>query len=172
MAAAKLSPAEIAKLYERHGAALTAYACTFVNDFASAEDVVHQLFLKLLRTEIAMPDTPIAYLYRAVKNNALNAIRAGSRDTSLNTETQAPIFEHRQGNREASIALQSALSELPAEQREALIMRIWSGLTLEEVAAATNVSVNTAASRYRYSLEKLRERLKPYQTISVSGKSR
>jgi RNA polymerase sigma-70 factor (ECF subfamily) len=167
LAAPKLSPADIAKLYERHGAALTAYACTFVSDFASAEDVVHQLFLKLLRTEIAMPDTPIAYLYRAVRNNALNAIRAGHRDTSLDTEHYLLMFEHQQGNREASIALQSALSELPAEQREAVIMRIWSGMTLEEVAATTNVPLNTAASRYRYALEKLRDRLQPYQSIST-----
>jgi RNA polymerase sigma-70 factor (ECF subfamily) len=172
LAAPKLSPAEIAKLYERHGAALAAFACTFVSDFASAEDVVHQLFLKLLRTEIVMPDTPIAYLYRAVKNNALNSVRAGSRHTPLDTETPAPIFEHRRGNREASIALQSALSELPTEQREAVIMRIWSGLTLEEVAAATNVSLNTAASRYRYALEKLRDRLQPYQSISVTKEPR
>jgi RNA polymerase sigma-70 factor, ECF subfamily len=59
------------------------------------------------------------------------------------------------------------LSELPDEQREAVIMRIWSGLTLEEVAMATGVPLNTAASRYRYAREKLRERLKPYQKPSL-----
>ena len=68
-----LSPGEIAALYERQGGALAAYACTFVNDFAAAEDVVHQVFLKLLGHETVIPDQPIAYLYRAVRNTALNA---------------------------------------------------------------------------------------------------
>jgi RNA polymerase sigma-70 factor (ECF subfamily) len=68
---------------------------------------------------------------------------------------------HRGGDREAALSLQAALLELPEEQREAVMMRIWSGMTLEEIAVATGVSLNTAASRYRYALEKLRERLKP-----------
>jgi RNA polymerase sigma-70 factor, ECF subfamily len=73
------------------------------------------------------------------------------------------LFENRHGNREAALALQSALLELPEEQREVVVLRVWSGLTLEETASLTEVSLNTAASRYRYALNKLRERLKPYQ---------
>jgi RNA polymerase sigma-70 factor, ECF subfamily len=45
-------------------------------------------------------------------------------------------------------------------------MRIWSGLTLEEVSVITSVPLNTVASRYRYALEKLRERLKPRQSAA------
>ena len=165
----KLSPAEIASLYERHGAALTVYACSFVNDFASAEDVVHQLFLNLLRKEIPMPDMPIAYLYRAVRNSALNAGRTGRRETILEDTLELTVFQHK--DHEAALTLQSTLAELPDEQREAVIMRIWSGLTLEEVAMATSVPLNTAASRYRYALEKLRERLQPYQKRFLSKDS-
>jgi RNA polymerase sigma-70 factor, ECF subfamily len=58
--------------------------------------------------------------------------------------------------------LQAALLELPEEQREVVVLRIWSGMTLAEVADLSGVSLNTAASRYRYALEKLRERLKPH----------
>jgi RNA polymerase sigma-70 factor, ECF subfamily len=163
----KLSPAEIASLYQRHGAALTAYACSFVSDFASAEDVVHQVFLNLLCKEIPTPDMPIAYLYRAVRNSALNVGRTGRRETVLENISEHAVFQLKDGNREAALTLQSTLSELPDEQREAVIMRIWSGLTLEEVAMATGVPLNTAASRYRYALEKLRERLKPYQKPSL-----
>jgi RNA polymerase sigma-70 factor (ECF subfamily) len=162
----KLSPAEIASLYQRHGAALTAYACSFVHDFASAEDGVHQVFLNLLRKETPMPDMPIAYLYRAVRNSALNAGRTGRRETLVENTPELSVFQPKDGHREAALALQSTLAELPEEQREAVIMRIWSGLTLQEIAVATNVSLNTAASRYRYALEKLRERLQPYQKPS------
>jgi RNA polymerase sigma-70 factor (ECF subfamily) len=164
-----LSPGEIAALYERQGGALAAYACTFVNDFAAAEDVVHQVFLKLLGHETVIPDQPIAYLYRAVRNTALNAQRAGKRETVLDDATESPVFQHHNGDRAAAVALQATLAELPAEQRETVIMRMWSGLTLEEISAATCVPLRTVASRYRYALEKLRSRLKPYES-AASGK--
>jgi RNA polymerase sigma-70 factor, ECF subfamily len=159
----RLTSDDVRKLYAAHGPALVAYACSFAADAAAAEDVVHQVFLRLLRGDTVTPDAPVAYLYRAVRNAALNARRNGSREVPL--ETEAACFEHRGSNREAAMALQSALSALPEEQREVVVMRIWSGMTLEDVANATGVSLNTAASRYRYALEKLRERLKPYQRL-------
>jgi RNA polymerase sigma-70 factor (ECF subfamily) len=161
LAERRLSAEDVRRLYDRHGPALVAYACTFATDGAAAEDVVHQVFLRLLSAEVAMPDVPVAYVYRAVRNTALNAWRSGQRDAPLDPENN--VFEHRGGNREAALALQKALAELPEEQRETVVMRMWSGLTLEEVAAATSVPLNTVASRYRYALEKLREKLQPYR---------
>jgi RNA polymerase sigma-70 factor (ECF subfamily) len=98
-------------------------------------------------------------LYRAVRNAALNARRNGLREAPL--DAASAWFVHRGGDRDAALSLQAALIELPDEQREVVMMRIWSGMTLEEIAAATQVSLNTAASRYRYALEKLRQKLKP-----------
>ncbi|MBU6410606.1 MAG: sigma-70 family RNA polymerase sigma factor, partial [Verrucomicrobia bacterium] len=57
--------------------------------------------------------------------------------------------------------LAAALSELPQEQRAVLHLKLWDGLTFEEIAAALEISANTAASRYRYGLDKLRDRLRP-----------
>jgi len=54
----KLTTADVLALYERHSPVLLAYACSFVPDFAVAEDAVHQVFLKLLRGETKMPDNP------------------------------------------------------------------------------------------------------------------
>jgi RNA polymerase sigma-70 factor, ECF subfamily len=157
----RLSGEDVRLFYDRHGPALLAYACSFVADAAMAEDVVHQVFVKLLQGRTAMPDSPVAYLYRAVRNTALNARRNGVRDAPL--DDARPWLVHRGGDREAALALQAALIELPDEQREVVVMRIWSGMTLDEVAAAAGVSLNTAASRYRYALRKLRERLQPYE---------
>ena len=156
-----LSADEVKQLYDQHGPALLAYACSFVSDAAAGEDVVHHVFLRLLQGNTIVPDVPAAYLYRAVRNAALNARRNGRRDVPL--ETQSIWLEHRDGNREASLALQAALRDLPEEQREVVLMRIWSGMTLEEVSAAAGVSLNTVASRYRYALGKLREQLQPYR---------
>src|ERR1017187_4161428 len=58
-------------------------------------------------------------------------------------------------------ALAGALAELPAEQRAVVHLKLWDGLTFEQIAGALDIPLNTAASRYRYGLDKLRERLRP-----------
>jgi RNA polymerase sigma-70 factor, ECF subfamily len=160
----KLSADDVRSLYERHGPALVAYACTFVGRFSDAEDVVHRIFLKLLRGNTIAPDSPLAYLHRAVRNASLNVRRNGARDVSHEDSLDAGDrhFLRRDGDRESALALEKALGELPEEQREAVILRIWSGMTLEEIAATLGIPSNTVASRYRYALEKLRDLLRPY----------
>lgn len=167
LAERKLTADEVRALYDRHGAVLLAYACSFVADGAIAEDVVHQVFVKLLQGKTAVPDAPLGYLYRAVRNAALNMRRNGRREAPLDVENA--WFAHRGGDREAAMALQTALLELPEEQREVVMMRVWSGMTLEEIAAAAGVSQNTVASRYRYALGKLRERLRPHRRVGDEG---
>lgn len=161
MAEQKLSADCQRLLYDRHGAALVVFACAFLPDVAAAEYAVHQVFLRLLHGETQTPDIPLAYLYRAVRNTPLNARRNDHREASL--ESQDVLFEHRNGNGEIGLALEAALRELPDEQREVVVMRVRSGMTLEEVAAATNTPLNTIASRSRYALEKLRQRLQTNQ---------
>jgi len=62
--------------------------------------------------------------------------------------------------------LSVALGELPAEQRSVVHLKLWEGLTFEQIAEVLDVPPNTAASRYRYGLDKLRGRLRPlYEEI-------
>lgn len=145
---------EVRRLYDVHGRALLAYACALLHDPSEAEDVLHQVFLQLLRdggTEISSP----GYLFRAVRNRALNHLRGRSREVALDGEAQ--WLESPSGSTETALALQSALRTLPDEQREVIVLRVWGQMTFEEVAAVIGVSPNTAASRYRYGLEKLNE---------------
>ena len=58
-------------------------------------------------------------------------------------------------------SLSAALTELPAEQRAVVHLKLWEGLTFERIAELLDIPPNTAASRYRYGLDKLRERLRP-----------
>jgi RNA polymerase sigma-70 factor, ECF subfamily len=157
----KLTREGVRKLYEQHAPALLLYARSFVPDGAAAEDALHQVFAKLLRGETTVPDAPLAYLYRAVRNAALNARRSRAKDVGL--DSQEAWFQHWVDGQESTVALQCAIRELPEEQREAVILRIWAGMTFEEMAESTSVPVNTVASRYRYGLEKLRDRLKPWR---------
>jgi len=147
----KLSREDVTHLYHEHAPALLAYASSFVADRAIAEDLLHQVFAKLL--EGATVDSRCAgrvSVSRCSKRGAEHATEWFSRDCMDATNS---CFVHRAGDNEAALALQVALAELPDEQREVVVMRIWSGMTLDEVAAATGVSLNTVASRYRYALQ-------------------
>ena len=153
----KLTPESVKLLYEKHGVALAAYACCCGLDFASAEDTVQQILLKLLRGQAVPMNAPLAYVYRAVRSASLNLLRDRRQEVELPKEEL--WFAHAAADPAEVLSLQHALRELPEEQRETVFLRIWSGLTLQEIAEATETSLNTIASRYRYALEKLRARL-------------
>ena len=145
---------EVRRLYEQHGRALLAYACAFLHDPSEAEDVLHQVFLQLLRDDGAEISSP-GYLFRAVRNRVLNQIRNRSREVALGDEAQ--WLESPSASTETALALQSALRTLPEDQREVIVLRVWGQMTFEEVAGVVGTSPNTAASRYRYGLAKLNE---------------
>jgi len=150
---------EVQDLYQRLGPALLAYAASMLGDRASAEDVLHQVFLKLLGME-RLPEDARPYLFKAMRNRALNAMRSGARLTSL--EHQEWLIKP-EGMMEAGLEVERALRELPPEQREVVVMRVWGEMTFEEVGAVLGIPASTAASRCRYALEKLRERLKHFE---------
>ena len=144
---------DVRKLYEQHRRGLFAYACSFVSSFATAEDILQHVFTRLLRFDVEITDSPIPYLYRAVRNTALNQIRDRSREVSL----EDGWLDSPSGMEQTGLELQSALKDLPEEQREVILLHVWGEMSFEETAAALGISPNTAASRYRYGLSKLRE---------------
>jgi RNA polymerase sigma-70 factor (ECF subfamily) len=144
-------------MYEKHGAALAAYACSCGLDHGSAEDVVQQLFLKMLGKKAYVPQAPLAYLYRATRNASLNLLRNRHGETNL-SQTES-WFTNPGADQLEKLELQRALRELPEEQGETVFLKVWSGMTLQEIADITETPLNTVASRYRYALEKLRDRL-------------
>jgi RNA polymerase sigma-70 factor (ECF subfamily) len=161
--AAKLTYAEVQELYQRHGPALLAYATGLLGSRASAEDALHQVFLSLL-SKSEQPVEARPYLFKAVRNRALNSRRSRERmvplqDVSLQEHDQQWLMKP-QGMMEAGIEVERALRDLPAEQREVVLMRVWGEMTLDEIAIVLDVPANTVASRYRYALGKLREILR------------
>lgn len=108
---------------------------------------------------MALPEGPRAYLFKAVRNAALNQRRSAVRWAEPADKDE--WFEPTSHGPEAAIALQDALKALPDEQREVVTLRIWGEMTLEEVAEIVGAPLNTIASRYRYALGKLREKMQP-----------
>jgi RNA polymerase sigma-70 factor (ECF subfamily) len=155
----KLGHDQVRHLYELHGTGLLAYSQVLLRDRSAAEDVLHQVFVKLLQGRVAINGQPVHYLYRAVRNASLNYRRDHSRETELTANRE--WLEAPPGLEAVGLAIQSAVDELPEEQREVVVLRVWGQLTFEEAANALDIPANTAASRYRYGLAKLKERLRP-----------
>jgi RNA polymerase sigma factor (sigma-70 family) len=145
---------------KRHGAALVLLARQFVPDQAAAEDVVQNAFVRFWQSRDHVQE-PAAYLFACVRHCALDWIR--SRRRRLGREQRVarpeaePLFASHVEQDERRAAIEAALRDLPPEQAEVLVMRIWGGLTFPQIAAALETSPNTAASRYRYALAKLRD---------------
>jgi len=127
--AAKLTYEDVRDLYQRHGPALLAYARSLLPDRGSAEDVLHQVFLGLLgKAELPAESRP--YLFRAIRNGALNLRRSGTRMALLDEQQW---LVKPQGMMDAGLEVERALRELPPEQREVVVMRVWGEMTMEEI---------------------------------------
>jgi RNA polymerase sigma-70 factor (ECF subfamily) len=64
-------------------------------------------------------------------------------------------------NRQRADGLHSAIAALPGEQREALVLQQFSGMSVDEIAQLSSVPVETVKSRLRYAMRKLRQQLSP-----------
>jgi RNA polymerase sigma-70 factor (ECF subfamily) len=147
---------------EQHGRALALFARQWVSTRADAEDVVQEAFIRFWRSRQRVAD-PTAYLYACVKHCALDAQRSHRRrlkreQATARPETE-PLFVGGIEQSERRRMMQASLRNLPENQREAVVMRIWGGLSFVQIGAALGTSPDTAASRYRYAMARLRAEL-------------
>ena len=151
---------EVGDLYDAFGPALFRYALMLLARREAAEDVIQQVFVALLDRGTGHITDPQTYLRAAVRNACYSQLRAGRvRAPAVGSDE---ILEARPDSvplsAEDRLALEAGILALPAEQREVIHLHVFEGLTFKEVAAATGETPNTAASRYRYALGKLRAR--------------
>lgn len=149
----------LSQAYDRYAPGLYRYALMVVADAAAAEDALHQVFLRLAESsqDRTWIEDLAAYLRVAVRNECFSQLRKRRRDEAGGPPLLVP--RNGQGSIEERLPLERALRGLSPEQREVVHLKVYEGLTFEEIATATGVSINTAASRYRYALEKLRHAL-------------
>jgi RNA polymerase sigma-70 factor (ECF subfamily) len=147
----------VGRLYDEHGPSLFRYALMLLADHAAAEDAVQQVFAAVMRQPGTL-DKAAHYLRRAVRNECYSALRRGVSQPVLDTPVLEPVAPDTV-NIDERLALERAIVTLPPEQREVIHLHVFEGMTFQEVADATGESINTAASRYRYALEKLRSAL-------------
>lgn len=155
MGRTKRNTAEIEALYRQYGASLLLFASAISGDRSRAQDAVHQVFLMAIENEsVSQAINKKAYLFACVRNAALNDAKV--QDRSMPLDVDSAWFSPPDRDYAAEQNLRRALGELPDDQREVIVLHVWGELTFSEIADLLGVSSNTAASRYRYALAKLR----------------
>src|SRR4051812_14570162 len=153
-----MSPDELGRLLDEHGAALVLYARQWC---AAPEDVVQEAFLKLA-AQPRPPDHPVPWLYRVVRNGAAAAARAARRRRHHEAvaAARAPVwFASPDAAGLDAAATTHALKALTLALREVTIAHLWGGLTFEQIAEVAGYSPATAYRRFLAGLSALRERL-------------
>ena len=152
-------------LYDRLAGRLYRVAVRLLDCREDAEDAVQEVFASLVRSRDRLRQVRDldAYLFASLRRAAA---RLAVRRARLPTASDAGLPEavarpDRQGEGGLPDDLCRALGALPVEQREVIALKIDGELTFAEIGLAMGTSANTAASRYRYALEKLRQTLGP-----------
>ncbi len=151
--------------FQRYGPKLLLCARQWTRSLADAEDVVQEAFVRFWRHQRGLGGEPQALLFTSVRRAAIDLARRNSRRSAREEhadgglESTEPLFETPLEGDDRRAAIESALRQLPVEQREVLVLKIWGELTFDQIAAQLGIPPNTAASRYRYALGALRETL-------------
>lgn len=147
----------IAQLLQQHGDALRRYASQWT---VAPEDCVQDAIVKLAG-QTPLPDSPVAWLYRVVRNDAINRGR-GERRRRDHERHAAGLYQKRESKTDCSEdiqALTEALGNLEAAKRELVTLRIWSELTWEQIGQLTNQSSSNAQRRYVAALKEIKREL-------------
>lgn len=145
----------VREFYEAHGRALHTYAVALLGDRQASEDLVHGVFERLLR-RLFLPRELRPYVYRAIRNAAFDLrrreLRAPNPDSVYAEVSPVSAAEEFALRDEA----EHLLGLLTDDERECVTMKLFNGLTFQEIAQIRRVSINTAASWYRRAIERMK----------------
>ena len=163
-----MAQADIEQLYDEHAQAVFAFLLNFTRREADTRDLLQEVFIRLAKRPELLEGLrdERAFLLRLAHNLAIDLIRRrGTREKhheQMAGETLSLFAPAAEPDESAfREALSEAMGELPADQRAVVHLKLWEGLTFEHIAELLGIPLNTAASRYRYGIDKLRARLRP-----------
>jgi RNA polymerase sigma-70 factor (ECF subfamily) len=150
-----MSPSDLARLIDAHAAPLVLSARQWCTE---PEDVVQEAFIKLAR-QSREPDDTVAWLYRVVRNGAIDAAKLARRRKRREAASAGPsrwFVEPDVDGLDARTAVH-ALEQLSDQEREVIVARHWGGLSFEQIGSVVGCSASTAFRRYTAGVEALRE---------------
>jgi RNA polymerase sigma-70 factor (ECF subfamily) len=169
------APSEWRSWLEEHGPKLLLFARQQTRSQEDAEDILQDALVKLtekVRNQefVGGPEAWMPYLYTTIRRLAIDLSRKDDRrkrreDTVGADSEEAlgeafhPWFESDSSDDEVRSQLEQKLKQLPPKFAEVIVMKIWGERTFAEIGEILGISQNTAASRYRYGLESLKQSL-------------
>ncbi len=148
--------------FAKHGPKLLLFARQQARNPADAEDLVQEAFVRIWRLYGHTGEVPPALVFQNIRRLAIDWVRRderrGKREQKVASyeATITSWFERPLERRERHTLLEQAVRRLPSDQQEVVLLKIWGELTFDEIGKTLDISLNTAASRYRYALDKLR----------------
>lgn len=168
------------QLYDRHETGVWRFVFRSVQNQAVADDLVQELWFAVARTAASYEPTAKfkTWLFTMARNRVIDHARTAKNHTSIDAENDdgESVFsdlaaDSRLGplrqvtSREQAKALLNAIEQLPADQREAFLLQAEGDMSVDDIAAATGVSFETAKSRLRYARNKLKELLADFAEV-------
>ena len=154
----------LCRIYRKYRDDLLKVAGALLNDGSAAEDVVHDVFVTFARSagDFRLRGSLKGYLAICAANRARDRNRAVRRAPTVDLDQARPVRANTPGpdqsamHRELAGRLANAMTQLPYEQREVIVLHLQSSIRFAQIAESQGVSANTARSRYRYGLDRLR----------------
>jgi len=156
---------DLEQFYDSFGEKLYHYLILKLGSADDAEDVLQNVFCRLARYSVRLKFVRNlqAYVFSLARNEANRYLKKKiqSRETRENNATFPGIIQNSFSAPDAQDVqlVSECLAQLPEDQREVIVLKVFEGLTFKEIAIVCGLSMNTAASRYRYGMEKLRANL-------------
>jgi RNA polymerase sigma factor (sigma-70 family) len=155
------------RIYEKYRDDLLRLAVSLLNEADIAEDIVHDVFTSFINStrQFQLTGNLKSYLATCVVNRVRNANRAYQYRRNPGLDVLAPVaLDSTRPEKWIIISdefrrLSNALTQLPYEQRETVLLRAQSGMKFRQIAKSQQVSIKTVQSRYRIGLDKLRSLL-------------
>lgn len=141
--------AEICTWYEQYKSGIFRYALSITKDPSSAEDVLHDTFVKLLSGKAPRPGREQAWLYRVARNLCYDQLR---RQKHQHTHSAVPA------SAEAPFEYIDLICCLSRQEQEIVTLKIIGGLTHREIGAVLGITAQAAQKRYERAISKLREK--------------
>jgi len=157
----------LSRVYEKYRDDLLRLAVSLLNNAATAEDVVQDVFVRFAGSArvFRLTGSLKGYLATCVANAARNAIKAGRRREADRLDESMDLAADGEGPEDGLMCSEQfnlvsrTMEELPAEQREVVTLHLYGDMPFREIAGWQKASIKTVQSRYRYGLDKLRSLL-------------
>lgn len=158
-------------LYERHRSPLLRFVKRLAPDGGEDEEIAQETWMAVIKgRERFLPEARfVTYLYSIARRRTVDRWRRRGRlpefhdeglDSLLGPTQHEP--DHQLNNTALGVDLLEAIATLPLPQREAFLLRAEGGLSIDEIAAVTGANRETAKSRLRFAMSRLRKAMEPW----------